>query len=87
MILTTEAKDLMRPLHDRMPVILHEKDYDRWLDPAEQDPNKLASLLVPYQGEELTAYPVSTLVNSPRNHDARCIEPVVGDNAGDRRRE
>jgi putative SOS response-associated peptidase YedK len=75
-ILTTEANDLMRPLHGRMPVILGVKDYDRWLDPAVQDPKDLAPLLVPYHGRDLAAYPVSTRVNSPRNDDARCVEPI-----------
>jgi hypothetical protein len=42
-ILTTEANDLMRPLHDRMPVILDGKDFDRWLDPAVQEPKKLVA--------------------------------------------
>jgi putative SOS response-associated peptidase YedK len=76
-ILTTTANDLMRPLHERMPVILDGKDYDRWLDAAVQEPKKLAPLLAPYRGEDMTAYPVSTLVNNVRNDDARCIEPVV----------
>jgi putative SOS response-associated peptidase YedK len=43
-ILTTEANDLMRPLHDRMPVILDAKDYDRWLDPAQQDPKEAGAI-------------------------------------------
>jgi putative SOS response-associated peptidase YedK len=75
-ILTTEANDLMRPLHDRMPVILDVKDYDRRLYSTQQDPKKLAPLLVPYQGGELTAYPISTWVNSPRNQGPQCIEPM-----------
>ena len=75
-ILTTNANDLMRPLHDRMPVILRSKDYDLWLDSAEQDPKKLTPLLVPYQGEDLTAYPISTRANSPRNQGPQCIEPM-----------
>jgi putative SOS response-associated peptidase YedK len=54
-ILTTEANDLMRPLHDRMPVILHREDYDRWLDTGLQDAGKLMPLLVPYSGDDLTA--------------------------------
>jgi putative SOS response-associated peptidase YedK len=76
-ILTTAANDLMRPLHDRMPVILSPGDFATWLDPAAQEGEKLAPLLVPYHGEDMTAYPVSTVVNSPRNDDPRCIEPVV----------
>jgi putative SOS response-associated peptidase YedK len=72
-IITTEPNVLMAPIHNRMPVIIPEDDYDRWLDPEETgDPD----LLVPYPEEELTAYPISTWVNSPAHDDARCIEPV-----------
>jgi putative SOS response-associated peptidase YedK len=78
-ILTTEANDLMRPLHDRMPVILDEKDFDHWLDPAMQEPKKLEPLLVPYSSTGLTAYPISTWANSPRNQGPQCIEPVAAD--------
>jgi len=60
-----------------MPVILDAKDFDRRLDPAVQEPKKLQPLLVPYTGDELTAYPISTLVNSPRNQGPQCIEPVA----------
>jgi putative SOS response-associated peptidase YedK len=59
-----------------MPVILDVKDFDRWLDPAVQEPNKLTPLLVPCREDVLTAYPVSTRVNNPRNDDARCAEPI-----------
>ena len=76
-ILTLEANDLMRPLHDRMPVILDVKDFGRWLDPAVQDPKKLEPLLVPYRGEDWAAYAISTWVNSPRNQGPKCIEPLA----------
>ena len=76
-ILTTDANDLMAPIHNRMPVILDAKDFDRWLDPAVQDPAKLQPLLVPYSGSDMTAYPISTFVNSPRNQGPQCIEPVA----------
>jgi len=56
---------------------LDAKDHDRWPDPAVQEPKKLQPLLVPYTGDELTAYPISTLVNSPRNQGPQCIEPVA----------
>jgi putative SOS response-associated peptidase YedK len=72
-IITTEPNSLMAPIHNRMPVIIPEEAYDRWLDPEETgDPD----LLVPYPEEELTAYPISTWVNSPAHDDERCIEPV-----------
>jgi putative SOS response-associated peptidase YedK len=66
-----------------MPVILDAKDFAAWLDPALQDPKKLTPLPVPFGGDALTAYPVSTRVNSPRNDDARCIEPIVAGGQAD----
>ena len=65
------------PIHDRMPVILHEQDYDHWLDPKCDAPSKLGELLKPYPPEEMTAFPVSTFVNSPRNESSECIAPVA----------
>ncbi len=75
-IVTTDTNDTLRSLHDRMPVILHEEDYDRWLDPKAQDPTQLSELLKPYPSEEMTAFPISTLVNNARNESPQCIEPL-----------
>lgn len=75
-IITTEANHLMRPLHDRMPVILDAADYDAWLDPALSDRERLESLLVPYAGEGFAATPVSTFVNNPRHEDSQCVAPL-----------
>jgi putative SOS response-associated peptidase YedK len=76
-IITTEANELMAPIHDRMPVIVPRSAYDLWLDPAVKDPKRLQPLLVPFPADEMDAYPVSTLVNSPKNDVAQCIEPVA----------
>jgi putative SOS response-associated peptidase YedK len=75
-IVTTTANDLLRPLHDRMPVILAPKDYDLWLDPSLQDVECLLPLLRPYPAEEMTAYPVSTRVNNPAHDAPDCIDPL-----------
>ncbi len=75
-LLTTEANDVVRPIHDRMPVILAPADYDRWLDPAIGGPEELAALLRPYPVDEMMAYPVSPLVNSPANDEPGCVEPA-----------
>jgi len=74
-IITTEANDLMRPIHDRMPVILPKEDEDLWLDPDLKDVNKLVPLLTPYPSDTMDFYEVSTLVNSPENDIPECIEP------------
>ena len=75
-IITTEPNELMRPIHNRMPAILAPTAYDQWLDPAFQHIEPLKALLCPYLSEELTAYPVSTLVNNPRHDVPQCLEPV-----------
>jgi putative SOS response-associated peptidase YedK len=68
-ILTTDANDLMAPIHDRMPVILAREDEDDWLDPDIREPERLLPLLRPYPARAMEAYPVSRAVNSPM-HDA-----------------
>ena len=75
-VLTTEANDLMRPIHNRMPVILEPKNYDLWLDAEATKPELLQPLLHPYPTEEMTAYPVSTVVNKPVNDSAECINSI-----------
>jgi len=67
---------IMEPIHDRMPVNLHERDEGRWLDPELQDPEQIVSLLKPFPAEEMEAFVVSTFVNSPKNDVPECIEPI-----------
>jgi putative SOS response-associated peptidase YedK len=75
-ILTTEPNELLEPIHNRMPVILAPKDYQRWLDPAIRQPQSLEPLLRAFPGDQMIAYPVSTYVNSPTRDDPKCIERV-----------
>lgn len=75
-ILTTEANDDLRSIHQRMPVILLADRYDAWLDPALRDPTRLRDALKPLPAGLLAACPVSTHVNNVRNDDPRCVEPV-----------
>ncbi|MBN1495418.1 MAG: SOS response-associated peptidase, partial [Spirochaetes bacterium] len=74
-IITTEANDVMKPIHDRMPVIIPRRKEDLWISSA-TSPDEAQGLLMPYQDEEMTAYPVSTIVNSPKNNSAECITPL-----------
>jgi putative SOS response-associated peptidase YedK len=76
-ILTTAANELVRPAHDRMPVMLERHYFEQWLDPVERDADALAWMLRPYRAEAMRAYPVSPLVNSPKNDDVRCLEPAA----------
>jgi len=74
-LLTTEANEGLRPLHDRMPVILDPHDYEAWIDP--DTPHwELESLLVPYPSEAMTFHPVSTHVNHVGHDDPACIAPL-----------
>ena len=67
----------MAPIHDRMPVILPNIAYTQWLDPLPQVPERLQPLLRPFPAEELTAFPVSTLVNNPANDRPEIIIPSI----------
>jgi putative SOS response-associated peptidase YedK len=70
-IITTEANELMRPLHERMPVIVAPDDYDRWLKDGPLE------LLRPYPPHTMEAYRVSTIVNSPRNEQPDCVKRLA----------
>jgi putative SOS response-associated peptidase YedK len=77
-ILTTTANELVRPVHERMPVMLSPQDFDVWLDPKAQQGPALQALLRPYPAEQMTAYPVTARVNNPRQDDAACLLPLAG---------
>jgi len=75
-IITTQPNDFIKPIHNRMPVILPPSSFESWLNPNEIAPGTLDDLLVPYPSEEMEAFPVSTFVNSPRNDSPKCIQPL-----------
>ena len=75
-ILTTEPNEVTAEIHDRMPVILDEGSYSKWLDPSIEDPADLQPLLVPYPADRINRYTVSTLVNSPANDSPECQRRV-----------
>ena len=68
-IITTEPNDVVATIHNRMPAILVPDAYDLWLDPDVRDEHALTHWLSPYPAEEMTARPVSRLVNDPK-HDS-----------------
>ena len=76
-IITTDANDVVTPIHNRMPVILHPEDYGLWLDPDFDEKEPLTTLLKPYPAEAMEAYPVSRSVNSPSNNEPSIIESVA----------
>jgi putative SOS response-associated peptidase YedK len=73
-IITTEPNALIEGIHDRMPVILSPDDYELWLEPDFHGQGKLLEMMKPYPVEDMEAFPVSTLVNNPRNETKDCIE-------------
>jgi len=74
-ILTTDPNELMEPIHNRMPVILALKDYQRWLEPGE--PTHLpVDLFRPYPAEEMKAWRVGSAVGNVRNNAPGLIAPI-----------
>ncbi len=76
-IVTTAANEVVAPVHDRMPVIIDPGEFQLWLDPEVRDPEALRPLLRPHAGAGMRAYPVSEVVNSPRNDVPACREPLI----------
>ena len=76
-IVTTGANDFMRPIHDRMPLILSKSQEADWLNPTTPTINEWLSALAPYPSQEMEAYEVSRQVNSPQNNSIECIQPVA----------
>lgn len=74
-IITTDPNDVVRDLHDRMPVVLAPAEEELWLG---GDPDEVASLLDPAPSESWRSYPVSTRVNNPRNDDPSIVERQQG---------
>jgi len=72
-IITTEANDVLKPVHDKMPVIVKAANYDEWLDPKIKDTERLEKLLAPYPANEMDSHTVSTAVNSPTANSAELI--------------
>ncbi|WP_181309020.1 SOS response-associated peptidase [Rufibacter sp. XAAS-G3-1] len=75
-VITTEPNELMAGIHNRMPVILHPEEEEIWLS-GTGDVKLLSELLKPYPAGEMKAYPVSTLVNSPKNDGPEILKPMA----------
>jgi putative SOS response-associated peptidase YedK len=75
-ILTTRANEAMAGLHDRMPVILRPEDEQAWLAEGTTQ-ERCRALCEPCAGDQLELYPVSALVNSPKNDVPACLAPLT----------
>jgi putative SOS response-associated peptidase YedK len=71
-LLTTDANATVRPVHNRMPVILQPGEYNDWLDHEQQDAEAVQLLLRPYPAA-MTATPVGMYVNNARQQGPECI--------------
>jgi putative SOS response-associated peptidase YedK len=72
-ILTTAPTSLTKPIHDRMPVIVEPKDYDRWMNPSTAPP---LDLLRPYAANQMRAWPVGEQVGNMRNNSPNLLDEV-----------
>ena len=75
-IITTEANELLRQIHNRMPVIVPREMESFWLDHDVDDPLVLSDVLVPYPAESMDAYEVSALVNRVANEGPELAIPL-----------
>ena len=75
-IITTEANELMKEIHHRMPVILDEKSEKEWLNPRNTNLYTLAQFLKPYDATKMKSYKVSSIVNASTNETPECIKPI-----------
>ena len=75
-IITVAACEALRDIHHRMPAILKSELYERWLDPQNEDVERLKDMLQKGLIADLVSYPVSKQVNSTRKNDPSCIQPV-----------
>jgi putative SOS response-associated peptidase YedK len=78
-VLTTEPNDVMRPIHNRMPLIIDSSDFTIWLDCETRDMAVVDELLHSYQSAPMHAIAVSSFVNSTQNEGPGCIEPPEED--------
>jgi len=74
-IITTDANALVKPIHDRMPVILTPANEERWLN-AQENLEELLAVLQPYEASLMKAFPISNLVNSPANNTADILNSL-----------
>ncbi|MFZ0532487.1 MAG: SOS response-associated peptidase [Anaerolineales bacterium] len=75
-IITTQPNSLLEPIHNRMPVILPPNAYNLWLASEDRQPAQLNDLLIPYPSDEMIAFPVSKMVNSPQTDSPDLIKPL-----------
>ena len=73
-VLTTEANELVKPFHDRMPVVLRPEDYAKWLDRTAKE-SELVELLVPFAPHAMAAVPLMPVANKASVEGPECLTP------------
>ncbi len=72
-IITVDANDLMRPIHDRMPLVVPRGSWSAWLEAASPP----QQLVIPHPPQGMRAWPISTRVNSPRYDAPDCLDALA----------
>ncbi len=76
-IITTEANDVLQPIHHRMPVVLERKDWDTWLSPEPVEDARLMELIAPSDAEKMQAWGVAHAVNKVTNDSPALLLPIA----------
>lgn len=76
-LLTVGANALMGAIHHRMPVLIERADWEAWLDPEQEEPDSLGSMLAPAPEDRLGVFQVGRYVNQARHEGARCLERLA----------
>jgi putative SOS response-associated peptidase YedK len=76
-ILTTAPNELLEDVHDRMPAIVPQHQYETWLTAPASEAERLSDLLVPFEASLMKRHPVSPLVNKPENDSPECTKEVA----------
>jgi len=84
-IITTNANDLLKPIHDRMPVIVKPDNYDRWLDCSDENlhkhnPDFFSNIFRPFPSEEMVMHFVARKMKDARFDHPECITPINANN-------
>jgi len=76
-IIVTDGNAMMKPIHDRMPVIIDPGDFERWLSPG-VDGHQLLDLLRPHDEQGYEAYRIGAAVNKPQNNSPELVKRLAG---------
>lgn len=75
-IITTDANEIMKSVHSRMPVILSKEDENIWLNPDNVEIDQLKKMLKPYSSDKMEKYPISSYVNNPSHNDPSILNSI-----------